>query len=1047
MAQTIILPFLRQKKSKKANLNVPSRYELPLSIIRSFSFLPSLFNLVHNLKQLSQLSYPAVSDVKILRTETYVACLWCLLSGYWTWTLSRAMLDRWLYTYEVKNAATRLLVFIIVTGYVLNLISSSFVAQQKPLLGQLIICFALLSFNVLKLKFTTDWKYQKMEDVLPTSKRKSDLSSRNSSSIYNNTAARVLLLPLVIVMGLSILVLSDQVYLSHHRNVALIDDENFLLDHDLASGIEAISTAGGAATILVLIISSWSSEAAQRRHALRETTINWINANRPDSSNIIYRFVIGQPPSYSAQRERAAAILKESEKYHDMLMVPASDLRVDKSQKLFQALRWTSIAQIKYDYLVKTDDDVFIRFDKLREEYTKVQDNHWRGFVYRNLPTTYFRPSKFEREVDYTLPILPKFTSGTFILLSSNVVKMIIETNYPQKFVEKDDVNLSLWLFGFNVNPTHDKRIQDDSDVCEEDFLAQRMSSLQQLKTMYSNIINQKPQCTGLNSQNKCALCYSCYEKATNWRAENFHCTDEQGVSFTYQPEFKKIASPNVKDPAIPSIIGVNDEWIIKDVLSARTSVYTEDEENWHLLYWVCWTSDPSTFTDRHWRALEMVWIHEPNAVIFMISNSLPQDFFNDYTRRGYRIHVVNFNKENLLRWHWYFGAGTLDWIKDWEKWENGKFFYWHLTDYIRCLLLYNYGGTYMDMDALWIRVPPNNQLEFIGSDYSQILSDRAWTLNDKGLYLPQGVMRFKRGWKLFREMAENAFTAYAYDPDCFNCGGPKAITSYVRDRRMVLEEAGFTILPPEVLYPINYLDIHKLLEPDPLAEQELRSSIAPFTWNIHLFGKMTNHLPIQPVSVIDYVFKKFDLDIPHRDTTTSKYISSTGTSDVPLRLMGPRDYIYRAISETMLKEDEQKGNSLKLQSVPGKFQGLDIIYIRGGPDRIPRLTIEAEAAVANLHLSTDVNNNSGSYERRIRYNLEDVSMQEVNAVLNSIEYRPTNLMLANGGRDHITVKIIFEDEKGAIREQQQLDISVVVIEPAEEDVLLNSDIDIDIEN
>jgi hypothetical protein len=652
------------------------------------------------------------------------------------------------------------------------------------------------------------------------------------------------------------------------------------------------------------------------------------------------------------------------------------------------------------------------------------------------MPANYFHPTN-NMGVDYAMPILPTFTSGTLYTLSRNMVDMIAKIDYPQRFVDADDVNLAMWLFGFDLEPIHDKRIQDVSfDVCEESLIAKRFpydKFEKSVSTMYSNLQHNEPQCTGLNKQKKCALCYPCHGKSNDWRSNNLDCDANRGVSLRKQPEFKKIPGPIVRDQLPPSIIGENDQWIIKDILSARTSIYTENEDNWHLLYWVCWTSDPSTFTDRHWRALEMVWIHEPNAVIIMMSNSLPENFFDEYTRRGYNIQVVNFNKENLLKWHWYFGPGTQDWLQDWEKWEKGKFFYWHLTDYIRCLLLYNYGGTYMDMDALWIRIPPDPSLEFIGSDYSSVHSDREWTLDDKGLYLPQGLMRFKRGWKLFREMAEGAFSAFNYDPECFNCGGPKAITSYVRERRGVLEDAGLTILPRRVLYPFSYLEIHKLLEPNSLSEQDMKTKIEPFSWNIHLFGKMTNHLPVQANSVIDYVFKKFDLDLPHRDTTSHKIISSTQSMTVPMRLMGPHDYIYHAVSDRMFKDDKKKDNLLRLQPIPGKFQGLNVLYVRGGPDRIPHVSIELESVIGRTRL------NNGTFAKHFTYQMQDVSMREVNSVLNTIEFSPTKLMLANGGRDRLQVAVTYEHQGGKM-ETDQLQVTLVVMEPEEEDEVLEDE-------
>src|ERR1044072_7817029 len=132
----------------------------------------------------------------------------------------------------------------------------------------------------------------------------------------------------------------------------------------------------------------------------------------------------------------------------------------------------------------------------------------------------------------------------------------------------------------------------------------------------------------------------------------------------------------------------------------------------------------------------------------------------------------------------------------------------------MRYLLLYKYGGMYMDTDALWLRAPPGTNIEFIGSDTSNIPSDFEWTLDADGTYLAPGVMRFRKGWSMFREIMELALSP-TYSPSCFNCIGPRAITMYVKEYREVLERHGLIILNSRILYPRNYIHIDKLLKSD----------------------------------------------------------------------------------------------------------------------------------------------------------------------------------------------------------------------------------------
>ncbi|KAG2222244.1 hypothetical protein INT45_010657 [Circinella minor] len=1014
------LPSFRQRGLSLSSLNVPRRYHLPIILLRTLCLIPSVLGTLYNTQAAWGVpirdSGGAIT-LKSTESDYWVANIWCVLAGYWSWILTTSMMRRWLYHYEISNAIVRLITLTVVNWSISAFVCSK-IATDRPITIWMTICLILLISNVLKLCFGSSPKYhQKTEDVLQSPVRIN----------LKSTAVKILVLPLTMVTFLTMFVALQQLDQLQYTTSQLMVNQPFGLNYnDLA----LTTTTSGTTSILILIISSWSSEGFERRQMLRKTALKFIE----NDNDVAYRFVIGQPPSARTQMLMGPKIETESEMYKDMLLVPASDLRGDKSHKLFEAFRWSN--EFKYDYMVKSDDDVFVRWDVVRSELHGLgrKSGYWKGLVYRNMAPDALGADK-NMNTDYELPILPVYTSGTMYILSHDVINLIVDIDTPQRFVSAEERNLGIWLFGYDINPIHDFRIQD-GNACEADQIAKRFKNkkLRDMQVMYNNVINDRLQCTSLDTT-ICGLCYPCRGKKNDWRASNLACDQFKGVTDRHPNSYLKVSGANVKDSLEPSMMGKNDAWIIDGLLSQRTSKFSETDD-WHLLYWVCWTSDSSTFTDRHWRALELVWVHEPRAVIFMISNTLPDDFFQDYTKAGYEIHVVNFNKDNLLSWNWYFGPGTLDWLNDWDKWETGKFFYWHLTDYIRCLLLYNYGGTYMDMDALWIRVPPDNNLEFIGSDYSSLVSDREWTLDDEGLYLPQGLMRFKRGWALFREMCESAFSSYTYDPECFNCGGPKAITSYVREHQAALELAGFTILPREVLYPASYLEIHRFLSANPLAEQELKTKIVVNSWNIHLFGKMTNHLPIEKGSLVDFVLKRFDLDVPHRDTAAvsthkkNKIISSTGTWTVPMRLVGPRNYIYRYMSPfTRIPLDSIESRRRALQQpAAGRFQGLDRIYVRGGPSVVSKVKVSLEVAFGKLKIGIPP---SPKFTKNT-IELKDASQKDINVLLNSLIYSPSPLLAANGGRDRMNVLIEYSNG-----ERDEVLVDVIVVESEEDGDIL----------
>ena len=266
------------------------------------------------------------------------------------------MMRRWLYHYEISNAIVRLITLTVVIWAISAFVSSK-IESDRPITIWMTMCLILLISNVIKLIFASSPKYhQKSEDVLQ-SPVKINLKS---------TAVKVLVLPLSVVTFLTMFVALQQLDRLQYTTTQLMP-KSFGLN---ANEITASSS------MFVLILSSWSSTSFHRRQMLRKTALKFVNQGS-------YRFVIGQPPSARAQMLMGSRIEQESKTYGDMLLVPASDLEAHKSRKLYEALRWST--NVQYDYLVKSDDDVFVRWDTVLSETQALgrRTKYWRGLVYR----------------------------------------------------------------------------------------------------------------------------------------------------------------------------------------------------------------------------------------------------------------------------------------------------------------------------------------------------------------------------------------------------------------------------------------------------------------------------------------------------------------------------------------------------------------------------------------------------------------------------------------------------------------------------------------
>ncbi|RKP13587.1 galactosyltransferase-domain-containing protein [Piptocephalis cylindrospora] len=736
---------------------------------------------------------------------------------------------------------------------------------------------------------------------------------------------RTLLILLTIISLISTTSLLRQESLPpHHASIDPIFAPQFGLSANTTAVLPELSDPSKV-RFLLIVFSSWAEAGFRHRQTFRESTLRLIapalNAN--PSASFAYRFVLGNAPSDQVRRELGPAIDAERHDHADILIVPTSDRYEDLSRKAYGAYTWAE--DLQFDYLLKTDDDCFIRLDTIIHEHvaSHPQYGYWRGMAYHDISP--IRNSVDKNSAwDYLLPLFPPYVAGALTVLSRDVIHRLVSPG-PRTFTKNEDQNLGIWLYPLGITPVHDRRIQQ-ADVCEDDMISKHFSDTYDAppnghtpKDMADNVLQGRPLCQGF-WQNHCAYCYPCTGRINHWRDWGFECDDVRGVTRpqpVLPPSSSETQSPSqseVVDPPSPSEEApLKGSWIIPGLLHPFYSPMS-DREDWSSLYWAAWTSAPDTFLDRHHRTLELVFAHTPHAHVVILSPSLPTDFFLPYTSRGYNVYVVPATPADFLRNQWWIGPKTEAWVHRMHDWSTGTNYISHLTDYIRYIMLHKYGGTYMDMDALWIRAPPDPDVQFIGGDQSLVASDLEWTLDATGLYLAPGVMRLRKHWSILRQIAEDVFDPDVYSPECFNCVGPKAITTHVKPQRALLTRVGHLhILPIHILYPKNYLEAHLFLEPSVLppnraiedpAMAEVSDLLHHGTWSIHLFGKMTKGVPIQPGSVVDAVFRRWGLYI------TGEHAGLR----LPLEIHGP----------SFIEAPVGAAN-------PILFQGTQAILVRGG--------------------------------------------------------------------------------------------------------------------
>ncbi|KAF9116765.1 hypothetical protein BGX27_011079 [Mortierella sp. AM989] len=972
--------------------DVPVQYLHLSKALRVLCLFPAIWGVYTHLVQAHHANSSnarALDPTKSSALDNYVGVLWCLLGGLWSFWLANSLIRRWFIHYEPRPAMIRL--FTLGTFFWFSVVFFvSYFGADEPIWPWMIICAILaVTQSIQILHFRVKGHYKLDSKVKP---------GRDAKTLIYRT---------VLIPG-GIVSFITMVMLLHQNNMRLSTAEAIA-----TGGATNISPTNNAKLIidpaqiqvLIIILSSWAPKAFQRRQEIRETTLKLVPSYSSKFA-YTYKFVLGEAPSSHTRNTMGAKIADEIRKHDDLLLLPVSDSQDDRGYKVFKALEWSN--KFKFDYLCKTDDDVFVRWDTVANELITQGPSqyYWKGLAFRNMEPIPNSDAKAIK-TDETPGILPPFVANTFYVLSRDIVTLLTYPG-PRIFTKHEDQNIGIWLHSFNIKPVHDRRIQQ-WDVCENDLIAKHFGDsfkpLESMQGMFQNVVEKKPLCSGYR-QDRCALCYSCHGRGSHWKDQGFDCDSVQGISHLKKSgEVEGGLTVDIKD-AMPSL-GKSPEWIIPGILSDKSSIFSDTEE-WARLHWAIWTTNPaSTWKHRHYQAVESVFVHNPNAVLIVLSNTLPHNFFADYTRQGYEIHIMSFSKELLLHWGWYFGTETQEWLQKWDQWsKNGEYFPVHLSDYLRIISLYKYGGLYIDMDALWTRAPGDGVTEFIGSDISDTDSDLAWTLDEKNTYLANGVMRFKRGRSMFKQIANTFFTPSNYDSECFNCGGPKAFTAYIKTHRTSLEKNGLNILPRTALYPYNWKEISAALQKTNSAEKEILQ-LEEHGIGLHLYGKVTNRKEIEEGSVISAAFKIWSLDL-----STSESHSRMGAP----RLQGPKA-LYYFVKDAPLVSSSQ--DSL-LSKVPGTFRGTDVVFVRGALPSNDALVLRKAALTITVKEGSIALDASGVGMRKFQINLGlAVSMAQLNLALSRVRYIPPSTRTWTG-TDQIAIQVEF----GSMREQ--LDIPVV---------------------
>jgi len=101
-------------------------------------------------------------------------------------------------------------------------------------------------------------------------------------------------------------------------------------------------------------------------------------------------------------------------------------------------------------------------------------------------------------------------------------------------------------------------------------------------------------------------------------------------------------------------------------------------------------------FNWHRWHCIESIFFHYPHARVIIHSNTLLQSEFDVLTEAGYKLDVQGYNLEELLE-----ESPAQKFTEKMQEAKRGQFWYSHQSDLLWYLILFKWGGVYMDTDVI----------------------------------------------------------------------------------------------------------------------------------------------------------------------------------------------------------------------------------------------------------------------------------------------------------------------------------------------------------
>eukprot|EP00727_Mastigamoeba_balamuthi_P005305 m51a1_g14773 putative lactosylceramide 4-alpha-galactosyltransferase (456) ;mRNA; r:415748-421845 len=266
------------------------------------------------------------------------------------------------------------------------------------------------------------------------------------------------------------------------------------------------------------------------------------------------------------------------------------------------------------------------------------------------------------------------------------------------------------------------------------------------------------------------------------------------------------------------------------------------------------WSTARETYTALQLRSAESIVRHHADACVCVYAEALPEWWFAELWYYGHNVRVARTDTRALCE---RLPAAAAAWGLRADEWRrSSRHFYAHWADWLRLALLYVYGGTYADTDMIFVRElgtdgepATNTTCADLGGiagvphpwpalDPPVVMRHTGHRSRAQNVSLNNALLSFDRGNKFAALVL--AYIGAHYDPRCWGCQGPRALTRAYEEHREAIEgrwDADLSCTPSRVgrFQPTRWQNAGHYLHS---AEDELFAEVARSSTAVHLWNK-----------------------------------------------------------------------------------------------------------------------------------------------------------------------------------------------------------------